>query len=75
MSNTSTQTSTSSSNLSAEGKQVTTNVGGNLSIESLQDTATYAEKNQQVGASGMIGAGASGSVNYAKSNINSNYEA
>ena len=56
-----------------EGKQVTANVGGNLNVESLQDTATYAEKNQQIGASGMIGAGMSGSVNYAKSNINSNY--
>jgi filamentous hemagglutinin len=56
-----------------EGKQVTTNVGGNLSIESLQDTATYTEKNQQIGASGMIGAGMSGSVNFAKSNIDSNY--
>jgi filamentous hemagglutinin len=56
-----------------EGKQVTATVGGNLNIESLQDKAIYAEKNQQVGASGMIGAGASGSVNYAKSNINSTY--
>ncbi len=73
MSNTSTQTSTSSSNLSVEGKQVTANVGGNLNIESLQDTATYAEKNSQVGASGMIGAGGGGSANYAKSSINSNY--
>jgi Hemagglutinin repeat len=56
-----------------EGKQVIANVGGNLNVESLQDTATYAEKNQQVGASGMIGAGMSGSANYAKSSINSNY--
>ena len=56
-----------------EGKQVTATVGGNLNIESLQDTAIYAEKNQQVGASGMVGAGMSGSVNYAKSNINSTY--
>jgi filamentous hemagglutinin len=56
-----------------EGKQVTATVGGNLNIESLQDTATYAERNQQVGASGMIGAGGGGSVNYAKSNINSSY--
>lgn len=56
-----------------EGKQVTATVGGNLNIESLQDTATYAEQNQQVGASGMIGAGASGSINFAKSSINSNY--
>jgi filamentous hemagglutinin len=56
-----------------KAKQVTTTVGGNLNIESLQDKPIYAEKNQQVGASGMIGAGASGSVNYAKSNINSSY--
>ena len=55
------------------GKQVTATVGGNLNIESLQDTATYAEKNQQIGASGMVGAGMSGSVNYAKSDINSTY--
>jgi hypothetical protein len=60
--------------VTVEGKQVTANVGGNLNIESLQDTATYAEKNSQVGASGMIGVGTmSGSANYAKSNINSNY--
>jgi filamentous hemagglutinin len=56
-----------------EGKQVTATVGGNLNIESLQDTATYAEKNKQIGGSGMIGAGASGSANFAKSNINSTY--
>ncbi len=56
-----------------EGKQVTANVGGNLQVESLQDTATYTEQNKQIGASGMIGAVASGSVNYAKSNINSTY--
>jgi filamentous hemagglutinin len=56
------------------GKNVKADIGGNLNIESLQDTATYAEKNQQVGASGMVGAaGMSGSANYAKSNINSNY--
>jgi filamentous hemagglutinin len=56
-----------------EGKQVTANVGGNLNVQSLQDTATYAEKTQQIGASGMIGAGGSGSANFAKSSINSNY--
>jgi filamentous hemagglutinin len=32
-----------------EGKQVTATVGGNLNVQSLQDTATYAEKSQQVG--------------------------
>jgi hypothetical protein len=59
------------------GKQVTATVGGNLNIESLQDTATYAEKNQQVGGSVMVGvtqSGAvSGNINLAKSNINSSY--
>jgi filamentous hemagglutinin len=60
-----------------EGKQVTATVGGNLNIESLQDTVTYAEKNQQAGVSGMVGltqtGAGSGSANFAKSNINSNY--
>ncbi len=45
--------------------------------ESLQDTATYAEKNQQVGGSVMVGVTPTGpvkgNVNYAKSNINSTY--
>jgi filamentous hemagglutinin len=56
-----------------EGNQVTANVGGNLNIESLQDTATYAEKNQQIAVSGMVGAGMSGNLNFAKSNITSSY--
>jgi filamentous hemagglutinin len=60
-----------------EGKQVTATVGGNLQVESLQDSSTYAEKNQQVGGSVMVGVTqtglASGNVNYAKSNINSTY--
>jgi filamentous hemagglutinin len=55
------------------GNTVKADVGGNLQIESLQDTATYAEKNQQVGVSGMVGGGGSGSANFANSNINSNY--
>ncbi len=45
--------------------------------ESLQDTATSAEKNQQVGGSAMVGVTPTGpvkgNVNYAKSNINSTY--
>ena len=50
---------------------------GNLQVESLQDTRTYAEKNQQVGGSVMVGVTqtglASGNVNLAKSNIDSNH--
>lgn len=57
----------------SDAKQMTTNVGGNLNMESRQDTAIYAEKNQQAVASGMIGAG--GSVNFSKSSINSYYAA
>jgi Hemagglutinin repeat len=50
-----------------EGQQVTANVGGNLNIESLQDASTYAEKNQQVGRSVMVGITDKG---FAKGNIN-----
>jgi filamentous hemagglutinin len=60
-----------------EGKQVTATVGGNLQVESLQDTATYAEANKQVGSSVMVGVTqtgpVSGNINVAKSNIDSNY--
>jgi filamentous hemagglutinin len=60
-----------------EGKQVSATVGGNLSVESLQDTRTYTETNKQVGGSVMVGVTqtgpVSGNVNLAKSNIDSNY--
>ena len=57
-----------------KANQIKTEVGGNLNIESLQDSATYAEKNSQVGASGMNGAGGGGSFNYAKSSVKLRYE-
>jgi len=57
--------------------QVTAQVGGNLTIQSLQDQNQYKEKSQSVGGSVMVGAGTngpvSGSVNLAKSSINSTY--
>ena len=61
-----------------KGNTVNANVGGDLKIESLQDTNTYKDSSQQVGGSVMVGAGTSGpvsgSVNLAKSNINSDFK-
>jgi filamentous hemagglutinin len=53
--------------------QVTAKVGGNLNIESLQDKSQYKESSKSAGGSVMVGAGYSGSVNLAKSSINSDY--
>jgi filamentous hemagglutinin len=58
--------------------QVTANVGGNLNIESLQDTSQYKEKSSQAGGSLFVGAGASGpvsgNVNVGQTKINSDYQ-
>jgi hypothetical protein len=56
------------------GPQVTGHVGGNLLIESPQDTARYDEKSKSAGASATIGAGAGGSLSYGKTSIHSNYQ-
>jgi filamentous hemagglutinin len=55
------------------GNTVKANVGGNLNIESLQDTSTYKEASKSIGGSVTVGMGASGSFDYSKTNINSNY--
>ncbi|MES2833012.1 MAG: hemagglutinin repeat-containing protein [Pseudomonadota bacterium] len=56
------------------GEQVIAQVGGNLAIESLQDTSTYKSKQTSVGGSVSVGMGAmSGSVNAAKAKVDSNY--
>jgi len=62
-----------SSNLkgaTANGKQVVADVGGDLNIESLQDTSTYASKQENAGVNmsiAVIGAGtSSGGLNYKK---------
>ena len=57
----------------ASGKQVVADVGGNLQIESLQDTSTFKSKDQSLGGSVTVGAGASGSVNVSQQKINSDY--
>ena len=55
----------------ASGKQVIADVGGNLSITSLQDTRHYDGKQQNIGGSITIGAGVSGSVSASQSKVNS----
>ncbi|PUE12944.1 hemagglutinin repeat-containing protein [Limnohabitans sp. T6-20] len=56
-----------------KANQVTADVGGNLSIQSLQDQNQYKESSKSAGGSIMVGAGVSGSINVAKSSINSTY--
>jgi filamentous hemagglutinin len=48
-------------------------VAGNLLIESLQDTSTYASQQKSVAASATIGAGAGGSFSTSNSRVNSDY--
>ena len=58
------------------GKQVTASIGGNLAIESLQDTSVFNAKQQSagVGISVPIGAGAiSGSINASNAKVNGRY--
>lgn len=55
------------------GNQVIANVGGDLNIESLQDTSQYDSKQKNIGGSITVGAGVSGSINYSKSKVNSDY--
>ncbi len=57
----------------ASGKQVVADVGGNLNIESLQDTSTYQSRDQSLGGSVTFGAGFAGSANYGQQRINSDY--
>jgi len=58
----------------ARGEQVIAKVGGDLNIESLQDTSTYDSKQKSGGFSLSIGYGKmSGSVSYNQSKINSDY--
>jgi filamentous hemagglutinin len=49
-------------------------VGGDLRIESLQDTSTYRESSQQVGGSVNIGVSGGGSLSISKNKIVSDYQ-
>ncbi|MFZ4285502.1 hemagglutinin repeat-containing protein [Variovorax sp. HJSM1_2] len=53
--------------------KIKADIGGNLSIESLQDTSQFASKQQNVSASVTIGAGGGGSFSASKSKVNSDY--
>jgi filamentous hemagglutinin len=53
--------------------QISANVGGNLKIESLQDTSKFDSKQSSLGGSLTIGAGVSGSISASKSNTHSDY--
>jgi len=54
-------------------RQLSANVGGNLHIESLQDTSQYTNKQTSMGGSLTVGASISGSLSASKTNINSDY--
>jgi filamentous hemagglutinin len=58
----------------AKAETIKADVGGNLAIESLQDTSTYASKSQNIGGSVTVGwGGASGSISYAQTDVKSDY--
>jgi filamentous hemagglutinin len=56
------------------GERVVANVGGDLNIESLQDTSVYASTDQSINGSATVGVGgASGSINVSHQQINSDF--
>lgn len=57
----------------AKAEQIQAEVGGKLKVESLQDTSHFESKQQSIGASVTIGAGASGSFSASSSKTNSDY--
>jgi filamentous hemagglutinin len=70
---------TSGGNTTLKGAVVTADkvkakVGGDLLIESLQNSATYTSKDQSIGGSATFGTGASVSANAGMSKINSNFQ-
>lgn len=52
---------------------VLANIGGDLNIESLQDTSTYTSKDKSVGGSATFGAGFSASASYSSNKVNGDY--
>ena len=55
------------------GNQVTGKVGGDLLIQSLQDTSTFDSKQQSAGGSVTIGPAPGGSVNLSQTKVNGDY--
>ncbi len=56
--------------------QINADIGGNLTIQSLQDTSTYTSQQSSAGGSLTFGTGGltGGGISAGKSNINSNYQ-
>ncbi|MDB0572591.1 hemagglutinin repeat-containing protein [Ralstonia solanacearum] len=54
-------------------KGTVANVGGDLNIESLQDTSPYHTKDQSIGGSVMVDYGFSGSANFSQQKIDSDF--
>lgn len=57
----------------ASGQQVVADVGGNLAIESQQDTSAFKSKDQHIGGSVTAGAGFSGSGSYASTKVDGDF--
>ncbi|WP_423194542.1 hemagglutinin repeat-containing protein [Cupriavidus sp. H18C2] len=55
------------------GKQVVANVGGDLNMESLQDTSTYHSKDQSASGSVTVGYGFSGSASVSQQKMDSDF--
>ncbi|WP_372183937.1 hemagglutinin repeat-containing protein [Xanthomonas axonopodis] len=52
---------------------VLADIGGDLNIESLQDTSTYASKDRTVGGSATFGIGFSASASYSSNKVNGDF--
>jgi filamentous hemagglutinin len=57
-----------------QGERVAANVGGNLTIDSLQDRSQYRETSQQIGGSVAVGSAPGGSLSAGRTAITSNYQ-
>ena len=57
----------------AKAEQITAEVSGHLAIDSLQDTSTFKSRQQSLGGSVTVGAGASGSLSFSQSKIDSDF--
>lgn len=55
------------------GETIVAKVGGNLNVESMQDTSSFKSKDKSAGGSATIGAGASVSGNVAMTKVNGNF--
>ena len=57
----------------AKARQIEATIGGDLLVESVQDTSTYKSRQRSLGGSATVGAGGSASVNASLSQIDSDF--